>query len=230
MTLDSALATAQIVDACLRLKKPYRIAPVGIQPVIPMPEMISGPVLPVRHYGSVDIFLEALETAARDSILVIDNQNRQDEACIGDLAVLEFKDAGIKAVAVWGLHRDTLEIQKIGLPIFSYGVFPSGPTRLDNREREAFSSACFGGFEVTKKDTAFLDQDGLVFVATQDLPEIMAGAQAILATERAQASAVKQGHTLRQQFSFSDYLQQRQNQPDYTFRQHLSSLSKAIEE
>jgi regulator of RNase E activity RraA len=44
---------------------------------------IAGRVLPVRHYGSVDIFLEAMGTAQRGDILVIDNQGRMDEGCIG---------------------------------------------------------------------------------------------------------------------------------------------------
>ncbi len=33
-----------------------------------------------------------------------------DEACVGDLAVLEAAAAGLSGVAVWGLHRDTAEL------------------------------------------------------------------------------------------------------------------------
>jgi 4-hydroxy-4-methyl-2-oxoglutarate aldolase len=52
-------------------------------------------VLPVRHYGSVDIFLEAIGAAEPGDILVIDNGGRMDEACIGDLAVLEVQAFGL---------------------------------------------------------------------------------------------------------------------------------------
>lgn len=89
---DFAVATAQIVDACMRLKLPYRIAPAKIKPIARVGTMISGAVIPARHYGSVDIFLEALESnETKDKILVIDNCGREDEACIGDLIVLECK-------------------------------------------------------------------------------------------------------------------------------------------
>jgi len=45
---------------------------------------IAGRVLPVRHYGSVDVFLEAMGMAQPGDILVIDKGGRMDEGCIGD--------------------------------------------------------------------------------------------------------------------------------------------------
>jgi regulator of RNase E activity RraA len=64
------LSTPLVADACVRLKVPLRIAPHGIRPVKSESRM-SGRVLPVRHYGSVDIFLEALETAQPGDVLVV---------------------------------------------------------------------------------------------------------------------------------------------------------------
>ena len=57
----SELSTPLIADACLRLQIPLRFAPSGIHPLIEC--KIAGQALPVRHYGSVDIFLEAMGTA-----------------------------------------------------------------------------------------------------------------------------------------------------------------------
>ena len=59
-------------------------------------------------------------------VLVIDNGGRSDEACVGDLAVLEAEAAGVAALVVWGLHRDTPELAAIGLPVFSYGKDMAG--------------------------------------------------------------------------------------------------------
>jgi regulator of RNase E activity RraA len=59
------------------------------------------------HYGSVDIFLEAMGTAKPGDILVIDNQGRMDEGCIGDLTTLEAQACGLAGIIVWGCHRDT---------------------------------------------------------------------------------------------------------------------------
>ncbi|MFZ3066401.1 MAG: hypothetical protein WA277_14090 [Nitrospirota bacterium] len=54
----SELSTPLIADACLRLKLTIRIAQPNIQPLITGSRII-GSVLPVQHYGSVEIFLEA---------------------------------------------------------------------------------------------------------------------------------------------------------------------------
>ncbi|CAN5277079.1 demethylmenaquinone methyltransferase [soil metagenome] len=228
---DNVIATAQIVDACMRLKLPYRIAPAGIKSIAKIGSMISGPALPVRHYGSVDIFLETLEsTNAQNGILVIDNEGRDDEACIGDLVVLEAKHAGIQAIVVWGLHRDSSDLLQIGLPVFSYGSYPAGPSRLDPRESEAMINARFDHFTVTKSDTAFLDADGVVFIETIDVQQVLGVAQTIREKERQQAESATQGKSLRVQFHFQDYLKRRENDESYTFRMHLSTLSKSIEE
>ncbi|MBS1955135.1 MAG: RraA family protein [Cyanobacteria bacterium SZAS-4] len=228
---DNAIATAQIVDACMRLKLPYRIAPAGIRPIANVNSMITGPAIPVRHYGSVDIFLETIETTEiQNGILVIDNKGREDEACIGDLVVLEAKLAGIKAIVVWGLHRDTSDLIQIGLPVFSYGAYPAGPARLDSREPDALTSAHFRDFFVTKSDTAFLDADGVVFVETNHVQQILGVAQTIKSKERHQAESAAEGKSLRAQFQFQDYLKQREKDANYTFRMHLSALAKSIEE
>ncbi|RTL36048.1 MAG: RraA family protein [Candidatus Melainabacteria bacterium] len=228
---DYAIATAQIVDACMRLKLAYRIAPAGIKPITRMGAMIWGEVVPSRHYGSVDIFLEALETSdTQEKILVIDNQARQDEACIGDLIVLEAKNAGIKSIIVRGLHRDTSDLIDIGLPIFSYGAYPSGPARLDAREPDALASAKFEGFIVTADDTAFVDDDGVVFVNSMDVEQILEVAKSIRVKERNQSNVAAHGVTLREQFQFTEYLKKRKDSQDYTFRAHLNSLAKSIEE
>ena len=97
----SELTTPLIADACLRLKLPLRLAPSGIRPLT-LEFHIAGRVLPVRHYGSVDIFLEALGTAQQGDILVIDNEGRMDEGCIGDLTTLEAQACGLAGIIVWG--------------------------------------------------------------------------------------------------------------------------------
>jgi regulator of RNase E activity RraA len=51
---------------------PLRVAPAGIGAVIPG-RQIAGRAVPARHYGSVDVFLEALGSAGYGDVLVIDN-------------------------------------------------------------------------------------------------------------------------------------------------------------
>jgi 4-hydroxy-4-methyl-2-oxoglutarate aldolase len=56
------LSTPLIADTALRLKIPLRISPPGIRPVTSN-QRLAGPALPVRHFGSVDVFLEAMQSA-----------------------------------------------------------------------------------------------------------------------------------------------------------------------
>ncbi len=225
----SELSTPLIADACLRLKLPIRIAPPNIRPLI-TGSRIAGRVLPVRHYGSVDIFLEAMGNVKDGDILVIDNGGRTNEGCIGDLSTLEAKACGLAGIIVWGHHRDTAELIQIGFPIYSYGTCPSGPQRLDERHPDALNSAGFGNFEVTKDDIVFADDDGVLFVPNQKIDELLSTAHTIYQTERKQAEAIKNGKRLREQLRFDEYLAKRAADPSYTFRKHLKTLVGAIEE
>src|SRR5436853_7782557 len=82
------LSTPLTADAALRLKIPLRISPPGIRPVTPN-QRLTCPALPVRHFGTVDVFVEAMETAQSGDVLVIDNRGCLTDACIGDMTAAE---------------------------------------------------------------------------------------------------------------------------------------------
>jgi 4-hydroxy-4-methyl-2-oxoglutarate aldolase len=223
------LSTPLVLDAAVRLKIPFRIAPFGLTPITPGMRA-AGRVLPAKHFGSVDVFLEAMENAQAGDVLAIDNGGRRDEGCIGDLTALEAQACGLAAIVVWGTHRDTPELRQIGFPIWSYGSYPSGPQRLDPPSDEALRSARFGDFEVDNRDAVFADDDGCVFIAHKSVEAVLESAREIWQRECAQADAIRSGKTLRTQLRFADYLAKRAADPTSTFRQHLRKLGGAIEE
>ena len=168
--------------------------------------------------------------ARNPAVLVIDNGGRLDEGCIGDLTALEAENCGLAGITVWGAHHDTPELRQIRLPIFSYGVCPSGPQRLDPRDSSALRSARFGSFLVEAGDLVFADDDGCLFAAAERADELLRVAHEIRQRERHQAEAIKSGHSLREQLEFARYLEKRAADSSYTFREHLRKISGAIEE
>jgi 4-hydroxy-4-methyl-2-oxoglutarate aldolase len=230
-TIDelASLTTPALADACLRVGVDVRAAPSGLQQLLPETRA-AGPVLPVRHAGSVDVFFEAYEQSRGGEVLVIDNEGRADEGCIGDLTVIEARGAGLNGVVVWGYHRDTNELLALGLPVFSYGRVPVGPLKARPRPTDAMTSARFGAFTVTAQDAVLADADGAMFVPLARLEELVEAGKAIMERERGQAVRAEKGMSLREQMRFAEYLNRRADDPSYTFRQHLREVGGEIEE
>ena len=231
----ASVTGANVADACVRLGAPYSVASPLLRPLFPGARC-AGRALPVTHFGSVDVFLEAIDTAERGDVLVIDNANRQDEACIGDLTVIEAATAGIAGVVLWGCHRDTAELLEIGLPVFSTGSIPLGPLGVRGAPAPSpagapapHRSCSFDGFTVGRDQVVFADGDGIVFVRESEARAVLEAARAINATERRQADSVRKGTTLRAQLEWDTYLEARRQRPEYTLREHLVKLRAAIE-
>jgi regulator of RNase E activity RraA len=224
----AALTTAHLADGCIRAQVPVRCAPAGLRPS-KAGERIAGRVCPARHVGSVDVFLEALTGAAPKDVLVVDNGGRLDESCVGDLVALEVQGAGLAGIVIWGLHRDSVDIRAIGLPVFSLGTIPTGPLHLGDRPADALESATVGEWTVGRADLVIGDDDGALFVPADRAAEIFTHAETIRDTERRQADRIRSGVSLRDQVRFDVYLAARRQTPSLSFRDHLRNVGGEIE-
>lgn len=223
-----ALPTAAVADACVRLHVPVRQV-TGLYALIPG-RIAAGPVLPVQHAGSVDVFFEALQAAKPGAVLCIDNGGRLDEGCIGDLTVLEAIHHGCVGVLVDGAHRDTSALRQLSLPVWSRGRSPFGPLAARPRAKDALGAANVGGYRVTDDDVVVLDEDGAVFVPADRAPKVWELAARIQKTELEQAQLARKGTPLCEQFQVKAYLAAKAKDPSLGFRAHLRAIGKAIEE
>ena len=221
------LATAAIADASIRLGVPIRTAPVSLVPLTPG-VIFHGPARPITHLGSVDVLLETIDDAPAGSVMVIDNGGRHDEACVGDLMVLEAQLARLSAMVIWGRHRDTAQLREIGLPLFSLGSSSFGPRRVPPAGRP-MRSAYLDGAAVTDGDEVFGDDDGVLFLGPDRRAELLELAATIQQTESAQADRMRAGASLREQLDFAGYRRQQALDPGLTLRQHLLTRGNSIE-
>ena len=221
--------TPFIADACVQLGSALRIGSPGLKPILPGTR-VAGRACPCRHAGSVDVFLEAAIEAQRGDVLVIDNDGRLDEGCIGDLAAGEAREAGLSGVIVWGAHRDTSALLALGIRLWSLGTWPAGPLELRERSVKALASARLGAdVLVTRDDVVFADDDGVVVVEAAQVDRVIESAREIATREQTHATRLLAGEPLRDQFKLDAYLAQRRKDPSFTFREHLKSLGGAIE-
>lgn len=221
------LAAAPIADAALRLGVPLGFAPPAIRRLEPGPPVL-GPAAPVTHLGSVDVILETIDDAPPGAVLVVDNGGRADEACVGDLLALEAREAGLAAIVIWGLHRDTAQLRTIGLPVFSLGATPSGPRRVPPAGA-AMRLAMLDGVRVEPGDLVAADDDGVLVVPAGRADEVLELAARIQATEQEQAERMAGGTSLRSQLGFAEYRRRQAEDPTYSLRRHLAERGGAIE-
>ena len=227
LNLLDGLTTAHLADGCVRLDIDPRCA--RLTALVPG-SRIAGRVLPARHAGSVDVFLEAFELAEPGDVLVADNGGRTDEACIGDLVGLEAQRCGLGGIVIWGCHRDSAELREIGIPVFSLGSNPCGPLTVHDRDADAFVSARVGEWTASSTDVIVGDGDGIIVLPSAKLAKIVETARKIKNTEIEHARLMRDGRSFRTQVRFGEFLEHRRENPSFTFRRHLRGEAGSIEE
>ena len=181
------LSTPLVADACIRCGVALRAAPAGIVPFVPGSQL-AGRVLPARHYGSVDVFLEALGAAEPGDVLVVDNGGRAGRGLRrrpDDPRSTGGRRGGRRRLGPPPRHARARRDRRARVQLRE---LPAGARcGSTSRRPSALTVARFGPHTVTSDDLVFADDDGVVRVAAERVDEVLAVAREIWQNEREQA-------------------------------------------
>src|SRR3954463_9976479 len=124
---------------------------------------LAGPALTVDVRPGDNLMIHAAMALAKPGdVLVIDGKADQTAALMGTIMMTACKQLGIAGVVIDGAVRDSLEIDEMDFPVFSFGTNPNGPTKnVPGRIGHAISC---GGVVVRSGDLIVADADGVVAI------------------------------------------------------------------
>ena len=124
---------------------------------------VAGPAFTVEVRPGDNLMIHAAMAIAKPGdVLVIDGKGDRTCALMGEIMINQCKEIGIAGVIMDAAARDTVELRKLGLPVFSVGSNPNGPTKLvPGRVNHPISC---GGISIQPGDLIVGDADGVVVI------------------------------------------------------------------
>lgn len=120
----------------------------------------------VRH-GEV-----SAELAQPGDFVVVDAGGRTDVASWGENHTSRCKERGVSGILVHGASRDVAGLRRLNFPVFHRGASPVS-SRWDQETAEIGGAVAIMGVQVRPGDVLVGDEDGIVVIAPDLLPQIM---------------------------------------------------------
>ncbi|MDA1333378.1 MAG: hypothetical protein O2797_04075 [Bacteroidetes bacterium] len=226
----SSFSTPLVADSAYRLGCPVGVVGADVM-ALETGVRVAGPAFTVQANNDLVSILLALHRAPVGAVLVIGNAVRGPAGLTGDIIASEARRKGIEAIAADGFVRDTAEIRRIGLPVFSRGRVPVGPLKLSPEQKgrgELAVEVDLGEAVVRPGQWIVGDDDGLLVLDASDLPAIMVKAEETMKKEADLVSQLRQGRALGDIFGIEEFYARRESDPDADFNAHVASRGKAI--
>lgn len=161
-----ALPTASVSDALLE-QGVRRTMAAAISSVVP--GKLVGPAVtvleePAEGAGPPSHAMEAIDSAAAGSVIVIGIGGASDVAVWGGLMTAGAAHRGLAGVVLDGCARDVEEIERdYGMPVYARGTSPNSTVGSYRTVANGIPIQC-GGVEVNPDDLIVADRDGVVVV------------------------------------------------------------------
>ena len=155
---------------------------------------LAGPALTVDVRPGDNLMIHAAISLARPGdVLVIDGKGDQTAALMGTIMMTACRQLGLAGVVIDGAVRDSLEIDEMDYPVFSFGTNPNGPTK--NVPGRIGHPVSIGGVTVRSGDLVVADADGVVVIERERVEGLLPLARKKVEDESARIAAIRKGDT-----------------------------------
>lgn len=166
-----------------------------IKPIYAPMAPLCGTALTVKaRPGDNLLATKAIHMAQPGDVIVIAGGFDMNLSVWGGVMSAMAKQRGVAGVVTDGLVRDVAETRESGLPVFSIGLTPVGPTK-ESAGQINVPIAC-GGVVVFPGDILIGDEDGVVVVRKEEAEEVLARTHARMEVERAWFEQIARGETI----------------------------------
>lgn len=142
-----------------------------------------GPAYPVRLVGKDSAALyQALKTAPKGSVIVIDRCGDETFACVGEMVALLAQCQGYAGIVIDGPATDSLAIENLDIPVFCTGISAVTTNVLGVSGTHGQAVNCSGVF-VDLGHIVFGDADGVIVFPKEKAEELLVKAEASLSRE-----------------------------------------------
>ena len=176
-----------------------------IKPIKPGMKL-CGPVVPVMtRPGDNLIVHKAIYAAQPQDILLVCTLNFVEAGFWGGVMTEAAMQRGIAGLVTDGSVRDSEEIIRMSFPVFSQSLCIKGTTK--SCLGTVNHPMIFNEIQILPGDLILGDDDGLVVVARNDVPEVIEMTQKRVEKEQRIISALREGKTTLELFDFTNTLE-----------------------
>ena len=156
---------------------------------------VAGPALTVEVRPGDNLMIHAaLSIAKPGDVIIVDGKGDQTAALIGEIMASQAKAIGVAGMVLDAAVRDTEALRTLGLPVWSFGFNPCGPTkRVSGRVNHSVS---VGGITVNPGDLVVGDADGVVVIERERVAEMIELGRKKVADERKRLDSIARREAL----------------------------------
>jgi len=134
---------------------------------------VCGPAVTVICPAGDNLMIHAaVECCQQGDILVVTTEGESNKhGMIGELLVKSLMKRGVKALIMDAGVRDTMQLRELGFPVWTTSIVCTGTTK--NKAGWVNAPAVCAGVLVEPGDLIVADDDGVVVVKREDIPQAL---------------------------------------------------------